>query len=169
MTEEERKLALYCLKANSDYHSEVCEECVNYSYCDHTMQDDLTETIIKALEQQPCDDAIRRRAVLNILTEQERLARDRVIDTPSSLGNGLHTCVNPAYTRYSAQLSERKQFKAMIQSMTSVTPQPKMGRWIYKGYYECSECGKSTYIDKSNYCPNCGAKMEANKSWKQEH
>ena len=45
MTKEERKLALYCLKASSDYHSEVCEECINYPNCDHTIQDDVTETI----------------------------------------------------------------------------------------------------------------------------
>lgn len=55
MTLEERKLALYCLKASSDYHSEVCEECIKYPNCDHIGQDDVTETIIKALEQQPCE------------------------------------------------------------------------------------------------------------------
>ena len=53
MTDEERKLALHCLKASSDYHSEVCEECIKYPNCDHTRQDDVTETIIKALEQKP--------------------------------------------------------------------------------------------------------------------
>ena len=53
MTNEERKLALYCLKASSDYHSEICEECIKYGNCDHTQQDDVTETIIKALEQGP--------------------------------------------------------------------------------------------------------------------
>lgn len=53
MTREEKELALYCLKASSDYHSEVCEECINYPNCDHTIQDDVTETIIKALEQEP--------------------------------------------------------------------------------------------------------------------
>lgn len=53
MTREERELALYCLKASSDYHSEVCEKCINYPNCDHTIQDDVTETIIKALEQEP--------------------------------------------------------------------------------------------------------------------
>lgn len=63
MTKEERKLALYCLKASSDYHSEVCEECINYPNCDHTIQDDVTETIIKELEQEPCEDAISRQAV----------------------------------------------------------------------------------------------------------
>ncbi len=59
MTGEERKIALHCLKAYSDYHSEVCEECINYPNCDHTMQDDVTETIIKALEQEPVLDKIK--------------------------------------------------------------------------------------------------------------
>lgn len=59
MTNEEAKIALYCLKASSDYHSEVCEECINYPNCDHTMQDDITETIIKALEQESILDRIR--------------------------------------------------------------------------------------------------------------
>ena len=61
MKAEEREIALYCLKANSNYHSEVCDECIKYPNCDHTTQtqDDITETIIKALEQHPILDKIR--------------------------------------------------------------------------------------------------------------
>ena len=70
MTNEEREIALYCLKASSDYHSEVCEECVKYPNCDHMMQDDVTETIIKALEQEPCEDCISRQAVKEMLTAE---------------------------------------------------------------------------------------------------
>ena len=47
---------IYCLKASSDYHSEVCEECKFYPNCDHMTQDDMTELTIKdleALEQEP--------------------------------------------------------------------------------------------------------------------
>ena len=60
MTREEievtRQDRIYCLKASSDYHSEVCEECKFYSNCDHTAQDDMTEltiTDLEALEQEP--------------------------------------------------------------------------------------------------------------------
>lgn len=49
MTDEERKIALYCLKVGSDYHSEVCQECIKFHKCD---QNDVTETIIKELEQE---------------------------------------------------------------------------------------------------------------------
>lgn len=64
-----RQDRIYCLKASSDYHSEVCEECKFYPNCDHMTQDDLTESTIKdleVLEQEPCEDAISRQAVLAI-------------------------------------------------------------------------------------------------------
>lgn len=69
MTREERKVALHCLKASSDYHSEVCEECIKYPNCDHMVQDDVTETIIKALEQEPCEDCVSRQKVIDALTK----------------------------------------------------------------------------------------------------
>ncbi len=53
VTREDR---IYCLKASSDYHSELCEECKFYPNCDHMTQDDLTELTIKdleVLEQEP--------------------------------------------------------------------------------------------------------------------
>jgi hypothetical protein len=45
---------------------------------------------------------------------------------------------------------------------------PKRGEWkhIFGGYVECSICGASPLLDgereyvETNYCPNCGAKME---------
>lgn len=63
-----RQDRIYCLKASSDYHSEVCEECRFYPNCDHMTQDDITELTIKdleALEQQPCEDCISREKVLS--------------------------------------------------------------------------------------------------------
>lgn len=40
----------------------------------------------------------------------------------------------------------------------------KHGRWeqmkVFKSEYVCSECGDLWPEEKSNYCPNCGAKME---------
>ena len=64
----------------------------------------------------------------------------------------------------------------------SSQPEHKVGKWIKMSdadgmYYCCSECGEELYrnwtynrdfdlfpkkesIDKTNYCPNCGAKME---------
>lgn len=40
----------------------------------------------------------------------------------------------------------------------------KHGRWVqmkrYKSEFVCSECGDLWLDEKSNYCPNCGARMD---------
>lgn len=61
-----------------------------------------------------------------------------------------------------------------LKALPSVTPQPKMGHWIFHEPFdnghkncnaciECSQChtwlGHDCYA-KTPYCPNCGAKME---------
>lgn len=59
-----------------------------------------------------------------------------------------------------------------ILELPSLTPQPKMGQWIESNNpsekYTCSNCGGACWyydywgtLAKSNYCPNCGARMEA--------
>lgn len=51
------------------------------------------------------------------------------------------------------------QFKKLC-DLPSVTPQPRIGHWIDRfGGCECSECG-CLEAGYSDYCPNCGAKME---------
>lgn len=45
-----RQDRIYCLKASSDYHRELCEECRFYPNCDHVTQDDMTELTIEDLE-----------------------------------------------------------------------------------------------------------------------
>lgn len=67
MTEEEKELALHCLKASSHYYSERCDGCIKYSACNHMWSDDVTESIIKALEQVP--------------TEIDEIPKDYVYDT----------------------------------------------------------------------------------------
>lgn len=97
MTKKERKLALHCLKANSDYHSEVCEECINYPNCDHTIQDDVTETIIKALEQADVLNQIKEEIrdntyFINEITEKEGIdfeTVEKIIDKYTAESEGM--------------------------------------------------------------------------------
>ena len=72
--------------------------------------------------------------------------------------------------------SNKKRLDDWINSLPPI--QPKRGRWIRTGsgslydHYECSECGKSPKweclgdnrwsIAFTDFCPNCGAKMEVN-------
>ncbi|MDE7104659.1 MAG: hypothetical protein K2O36_02125 [Ruminococcus sp.] len=42
------------------------------------------------------------------------------------------------------------------------------GKWIKRSgdkypYYECSECGYDNQSTQTQYCPNCGAKMNGGK------
>ena len=62
--------------------------------------------------------------------------------------------------------------RRMIEELPSAQPERKTGRWIYKKdlkQFFCDQCGEPSlteddrYIysmDFSNFCPNCGAKME---------
>ena len=53
----------------------------------------------------------------------------------------------------------------MVSELPSVTPTPKMGRWISNAEddlkiseYTCSNC-KGLSDEDSDFCPKCGAKM----------
>jgi len=52
-----------------------------------------------------------------------------------------------------------------LAKLPSVTPQPRKGHWLHRphvyGVTYCSICDFELKIDNTNYCPNCGAKMES--------
>lgn len=97
------------------------------------------------LEEEPCDDCVSRKAVLNTLSRMDSvLDEDRTVESYKEM---LMACYN---------------------DLPSVTPVPKKGKWIYSGSYDeegmlyCSCCKHK--IDASEcyfkYCPSCGAKMK---------
>ena len=78
-------------------------------------------------------------------------------------------------------IGEKKRVDEITNCIAEVvnapTIEPKHGEWIDKGWkgdwqfetdgrgncwyeYKCSECGYIKRGGKSNYCPNCGAKMK---------
>ena len=96
---------------------------------------------IKALEQEPCTDAISRQAVLDLAK----------FDGRKDLGSIIH-----AFD---------------VEQLPPVTPTEKVGQWIDEGFYadghsahayRCSKCGEHYigYEGEYKYCFNCGAKME---------
>lgn len=95
---------------------------------------------IKALEQEPCEDAISRQAVIDMTGLSEWF------DSSDSYN----------------------EFVIALSDLPPVTPQPKMGHWIDKfgGVYRCSCCREIISIDTEiefpngityKYCPNCGS------------
>ena len=100
---------------------------------------------IKALEQQPCEDAVSRQAVDELSKELVHTTRDKA-DFLCNFWEGL-------------------------QKLPPVTPKEKTGHWIdtCPGYYDsyvknahcCSNCRNYYTLDwkEMNFCPNCGARM----------
>ena len=101
------------------------------------------EIIDKYAEQEPCEDAISREAVLDELNKWEW----------QELYLPIHFKEN------------------IIDVVPSVRPQePQTGHWIKKQSgvwthnYECSECGGMVLaceVDLPDYCGHCGARMES--------
>ena len=98
------------------------------------------EEIIKALKEEPCEDAVSREAVLAI-------AGDSCLDLDN--------------------YEDTKEFCDEIKGLPSVVPAHKTGRWIFVDdtheHARCSRCGYGN-IDlldgkPHNFCPNCGSFM----------
>ena len=107
----------------------------------------------RMLQQEPCEDAISRQAVLALITEYQK-----GFDAVMNIGGKV-------------SMEELADDIKLLNS--SVTPQPKIGHWINKSQRsgcgvlfvasECTCCGKKTPFNCDEfiyrYCPNCGAKM----------
>lgn len=103
---------------------------------------------IKALEQESCDDCVRRQEVLDILKDKW----NKFSDANDAMQESIDT----------------------IEALKPVTPQPKAGHWFVDERPEsdreviCSNCEqpifkyhKLGFDYRPKYCPNCGAKMES--------
>lgn len=106
------------------------------------------EAISEILEQETCEDAVSREAVMNILGDSINDDKDY------------------------------RRAVVLLNNLSPVTPRPKTGRWISFGIqgeidgqivraFTCSQCGAISIFRVSNgnivngdLCPNCGAKMQ---------
>ena len=116
----------------------ILKQYVDYDNPDvpdfYTMEEAI-KVIIKALEQEPCEDAISRQAVMDCFKKWQPYMATRLWD-----------------------------FEQELSALPSVQPQePKTGHWIDNkartNLCNCSECGALSKA-YSKYCPNCGAKMK---------
>ena len=117
-----------------------------YEAC-YLNKDDL-KVIIKALEQEPCEDAISRQDLL------------KAVSTWDKFGCDADTKLVPYQDHYIPYIHYDDVVKC-IKGMSSVTPQPKTGHWIDMGSgQECSECGEIQhgYDNFRFYCAKCGSK-----------
>ena len=109
---------------------------------------DALNMAIKALEQEPCEDAVSRKELLKIYEDRFfELQKLKHLKDNKGLEDrqyGVNWCINT------------------LKDLPSVNPQ-KIGHWIEPKDFmwenpKCSECGFES-ADHDNYCPHCGAKM----------
>lgn len=99
---------------------------------------------IKALEQEPCEDAISRSSVFEIMGNLMSIPYD--LDRPINKKD------------VSESMNE-------IKALPSVTPARPKGHWINidKTHSKCDKCESVFEIvsanGEANYCPNCGCFM----------
>ena len=98
---------------------------------------------LKALEQEPCEDAVSRQAVLDLIRDENSALKDIFI---------TH-CAG-------------EELSKQINKLQSVQPKAKTGHWVQREVrgdlaLYCSECetGLDVYYHYS-FCPNCGAEMK---------
>ena len=147
-------------------HLEHWKRLLSEKICDQSEGEktiDALQNAIKALEQEPTDAVDR-------VTIKEYLY---------SLGMGIKVTATDCVKRqdvedaiydYSRSCDVNyAQIMEFIDKLPSVTPQPKMGRWLIKrvGDHDhaiCSVCGDDSFLSPEwdalelyKYCPNCGS------------
>jgi len=132
---------------------ELYEEILSRKYSKTKLENAVADGTPLPQEQEPCEDCVSRSEVENILhnTMYDNATHDKA---------------------YRVLGLVRKQ----VDNLPSVTPKPKMGRWIALeneemetvGYY-CSECDLPMETEqRTNFCPNCGARMEESEGKNEE-
>ena len=147
---------------------EAAEVLSTYDMSEDNEDKEFIEAVkmaIKALEQEPCEDAISRQAVLDKL---KRLIEVERLQGTDDMGYGRERV--SAYECMMAEIESECLYPSVCQT------RPK-GKWIKAGtggdaynmyyLYKCSNCGKLKEEPTSDFCPNCGADMRAESEGKK--
>ena len=138
------------------------------------IENEALEMAIKALSQEPCDDAISRD--FQIGDEVRIIGSDPIYDD-CDVGWVIRNASEKVKTMYVMRNdgSAEEEAKAewyktgrhnavlaeVVKALPSVTQ--KSGKWIRCDIlqeYKCSEC-RMCFKNKTKFCQNCGAKMES--------
>lgn len=135
-------------------------------------------------KQEPCENVISRLIVQEEISKSIALKENshqmykRIQAIPSVTPKFTdaeiqsNDCISRQAVLDCLTATELKKFDFIIQAreainnLPPVTPQQKVGKWMIhpNGVYAhlvCSKClTNAPYDCKTNYCPNCGAKME---------
>jgi hypothetical protein len=117
-------------------------------------------TAIKALEQESCNDAVSRQAVLDVI-EREQYKGDAISEIKKL------SPVKPVACIATVKFSKEDMQELVNEKMKDIVVERKKGKWEYSGSYDvdgmlyCSCCKHEIDISEGyfKYCPNCGSFM----------
>ena len=129
---------------------------------------EFIELAIEVLKQEPCEDAISRKAVVDIFKCRVDMLERRIARRN---GSNFYDQTE-AIGIFQLKIDEANKYVELINNLPSVQPKEprRKGKWIKSNIpeedYTCSECGGACWyydyergVAKSDYCPNCGADM----------
>lgn len=129
----------------------------------------MCKDILDYLEQEPCEDAVSRKAVVEYIKasdaelghdcEKEMVVGDILTMPP----------VTPTKCIATVKFSKDDMRELIDEKMKDIVVERKKGKWIEdyiplplsdgsKKCYQCSEC-RTHWDNVFNYCPNCGCFM----------
>lgn len=154
----------------------------------------VLELFDKYAEQEPCEDAISRKVVIQTLNKMDRYTATELTlcDTDKKFPANEVFIVDDVYEQIAEQLPsvtpkpiecdvvsrqavldefhDLTNLYERIKQLPSVQPKAKQGRWITGINWKCNNCG---FVDSGahgfNFCPNCGAKMVVKQESEEEY
>lgn len=100
------------------------------------------------------------------MAEKEYIEREAALRAMASLLNQKFICVPDSLTQAATTagyMDGVKDADIRLRSIPATDVRPvARGEWkAYNNTYMCSACGRPVLFWQSNFCPNCGAMMEA--------
>ena len=128
----------------------------------------MAEGEIYDIEYSPCEELDfvqpHKKIAVNLVLCEDAISRQAAIDLADELKDDL-----PDNDSLSDMVMSHNEgilgYQTKLSLLPSVTLAKKVGHWTHDGsHWEnrwiCSECGYKLFEEQTNYCPNCGAKME---------
>lgn len=131
----------------------------------------------RILEQEPCEDAISRQAVLDLAKKGVLVSNGNYKSVCKAINELPSVNLMPCEDAISREMALKECHDIVVDGeryrviqeetllgLPSVKPQePKTGYWIETEtddpyWYRCSRCNRRI-DDRENYCPNCGCCM----------
>lgn len=133
---------------------------------------DLVE-FLSTLKQEPCEDAISRSSVFEIMGNLMSIPYD--FDRPINEKDVSESMdeiralppVTPTKCIATVKFSKDDMRELIDEKMKDIVVERKKGKWIPRKakydnavpVYECSICHKNNGFENTKYCPNCGSFM----------